>query len=160
MSDASLKSAGLRTTAPRLQVLEIFENSSERHLGAEDIYHILREQGHTIGLATVYRVLTQFESAGIVLRHRFAGEGKASYELNDEVHHDHMVCMKCGRVFEFVDDQIELRQTQVADSLGFELDAHSLNLYGVCKGMCASGVCSIAPDEGDSIHRLDSSYDA
>ena len=153
-SGPSLKSAGLRPTLPRRLILEILENSTERHLGAEEIYQSLRDAGHEVGLATVYRVLTQFEQSGIVLRHRFAGEDKAYWELNDEAHHDHIVCVKCGRVLEFVDEEIERRQIQVADSFGFTLEDHSLHLYGVCNGMKESGKCSISDDNYVGIRQI------
>ena len=146
MSESSLVSAGLRTTLPRRLILEILENSPERHLGAEDIYQQLREAGEEVGIATVYRVLMQFEQSGIVLKHRFDGD-KAYYELNDEDHHDHMVCVECNRVFEFVDEAIEKRQQQIATTAGFVLQEHSLHLYGVCEGMTRSGKCSM-PHEG------------
>lgn len=133
---------------PRRLILDFLESSSERHFAAEDIYQSLREDGHEVGLATVYRVLTQFEQSGIVLRHRFAGDDKAYWELNDEEHHDHIVCVKCGRVFEFVDESIEQRQLEVAQSFGFTLEQHSLNLYGVCEGMSQKGVCSMSEDDG------------
>ncbi len=147
VDSVNLTNAGLRTTLPRRLILNILESSAERHLGAEDIYRALHEAGEEIGLATVYRVLTQFEQSGLVLRHRFDGD-KSYYELNDERHHDHMVCVKCGRVFEFVDAAIEIRQNEVAESAGFVLQDHSLHLYGICKGMQANGVCTM-PKEGD-----------
>ncbi len=155
MTNQSLKSAGLRPTLPRRLILEVLETSSDRHQGAEDIYQALRDAGHEVGLATVYRVLTQFEQSGIVLRHRFAGEDKAYWELNDEVHHDHIVCVKCGRVLEFIDDSIEQRQVQVAQSFGFTLEGHSLHLYGVCNGMNESGQCSISDETHPGIKQLE-----
>ncbi len=154
MTTTSLKSAGLRPTQPRRLILEILETSAERHLGAEDIYQLLRDSGSEVGLATVYRVLTQFEQSGIVLRHRFTGEDKAYWELNDEDHHDHIVCVNCGRVFEFVDHEIESRQTAVAESFGFKLESHSLHLYGVCKGMSDSGECSVSEKGQVGIHQI------
>ncbi len=156
MNDTNLKSAGLRQTLPRRLILEILETSSERHLGAEDIYQALRDAGHEVGLATVYRVLTQFEQSGIVLRHRFAGEEKAYWELNDEEHHDHIVCVKCGRVLEFVDEDIEQRQVRVAESFGFTLEGHSLHLYGVCHGMKKQGRCSVSDESYSGIVEIES----
>ena len=142
---ADLKSAGLKTTHPRLKILDILENSSVRHLGADDIYKNLLNTGEQIGLATVYRVLTQFESAGLVIRHNFEG-GPAVFELNDAAHHDHMVCVQCGKVFEFVDSGIEQRQLEAADKADFVIQDHSLYLYGICKGMRDGGQCSMKKD--------------
>ena len=139
---ADLKRAGLKTTQPRLKILDILENSSIRHLGADDIYKNLLETGEQIGLATVYRVLTQFESSGLVIRHKFEG-GPAVFELNDAAHHDHMVCVKCGQVFEFVESEIEQRQHKAASKVGFVIQDHSLYLYGICKGMQDHGHCSM-----------------
>jgi Fur family ferric uptake transcriptional regulator len=127
-----LRKAGLKVTLPRLKILEILENSATRHLSAEDIYRNLLEGNEDIGLATVYRVLTQFEAAGLVSRHHFE-DGMAVFELNHGSHHDHIVCIDCGRVEEFVDSGIEDRQTAVADRLGFEIRDHSLILYGHCR---------------------------
>ncbi len=135
-----LKKAGLKTTLPRLKILNLLEQSSVRHLSAEDIYKKLLEEGEEVGLATVYRVLTQFESARLVIRHNFEG-GSSVFELNDEGHHDHIVCVECGKVFEFTDDTIEKRQYQAAEKMGFALKDHSLYIYGVCKGMQENGVC-------------------
>ena len=137
-----LKKAGLKTTQPRLKILEILENSKIRHLGAEDVYKILLEGDEEIGLATVYRVLTQFETAGLVIRHNFEG-GRSVFELNNESHHDHMVCIECGRVFEFYDKTIEERQNQIAKKAGFVIDDHALYLYGVCEGIKNHGKCSM-----------------
>ena len=150
----SLVSAGLRTTLPRRLILDTMENSQERHLGAEEIYQLLRDAGEEIGIATVYRVLTQFEQAGIVLRHRF-GSDKSYYELNDECHHDHLVCIECGKVYEFVDAEIEQRQVEIAKSAGFYLQDHSLHLYGVCEGMRLHGKCSLKAESERSIHQFD-----
>jgi len=131
-----LRKAGLKVTLPRLKILEILESSATRHLSAEDIYRGLLESNEDIGLATVYRVLTQFESAGIVTRHHFEG-GTAVFELNEGVHHDHIVCVDCGRVEEFSDDSIEERQEQIATRLGFKITDHSLTLHGHCvRGDC------------------------
>ena len=127
-----LKQAGLKTTVPRLKVLSILENNRGRHLGAEDVYKILLNEDETIGLATVYRVLTQFESAGLVLRHNFEGE-RAVFELNDDDHHDHMVCVECGTVIEFYDKTIEKQQELIARQHGFKIKDHALYLYGICK---------------------------
>jgi Fur family ferric uptake transcriptional regulator len=127
-----LRKAGLKVTLPRLKILEILESSSTRHLSAEDIYRLLLESNEDIGLATVYRVLTQFEAAGLVTRHHFE-DGMAVFELNQGTHHDHIVCLDCGRVEEFVDSGIEERQTQVASRLGFAIRDHSLILYGHCR---------------------------
>lgn len=154
MKQRSLKSAGLRPTLPRRLILNILENSPERHIGAEDIYQAIRDADQDVGLATVYRVLTQFEQSGIVISHKFAGDNKAYYELNDESHHDHIVCVECGRVFEFVDEQIEQRQKEVAKSAGFVLEDHSLHLYGICEGMRTNGECS-KTEPSESIFSLD-----
>jgi Fur family ferric uptake transcriptional regulator len=136
-----LKKAGLKATLPRLKILEILEASSHPHLTAEEVYDRLRESGEEVGLATVYRVLTQFAEAGLVLRHNFEG-GRAVFELNEGRHHDHMVCVECGKVFEFHDPQIEERQRKVAEKAGFVIGDHALYLYGVCDGMKKSGKCS------------------
>ncbi len=138
---SDLKKAGLKTTLPRLKILEILEASSHPHLTAEDVYQKLREAGEEVGLATVYRVLTQFAEAGLVLRHNFEG-GRAVFELNEGRHHDHMVCVECGKVFEFYDKEIEERQRKVAEKAGFAIDDHALYLYGVCEGMRKHGKCS------------------
>jgi len=127
-----LKNAGLKATLPRLKVLSLFENSKERHLSAEDIYKVMINSGEDVGLATVYRVLTQFEQAGLLIRHHFES-GKAVFELNTGGHHDHVVCMKCGRVAEFYDEEIEKRQESAAAKLGFTMQDHSLTIYGLCK---------------------------
>jgi Fur family ferric uptake transcriptional regulator len=126
-----LKTSGLKATAPRLRILKLFEDSKVRHLAAEDIYRILINEGLDIGLATVYRVLTQFEQAGILQRHHFES-GKAVFELNEGSHHDHLVCMQCGRVEEFYDAEIEKRQVRVATERGFAIREHSLQLYADC----------------------------
>lgn len=135
-----LKNAGLKATLPRLKVLSLFENSKARHLSAEDIYKVMITSGEDVGLATVYRVLTQFEQAGLLIRHHFES-GKAVFELNDEDHHDHIVCVKCGRVEEFYDEEIEKRQKIAADSLGFKMQDHSLTIYGICsKQPCSNKI--------------------
>lgn len=142
-----LKKAGLKTTIPRLRILGILEQSKVRHMTAEDVYKELLDAGDDIGLATVYRVLTQFENAGLVIRHNFEG-GRSVFELDDEGHHDHIVCVECGRVFEFYDKTIEERQRKVAENAGFVLEDHSLHMYGVCQGMKKNGKCSIKKSDG------------
>ena len=130
-SAQSLKDSGLKATLPRRKVLELFEQSKVRHLSAEDVYKSLMAEGIDIGLATVYRVLTQFEQAGLLSRQHFE-TGKAVFELNQGGHHDHLVCLQCGRVEEFYDPEIEQRQSEVARKRGFELRGHSLALYADC----------------------------
>ena len=139
----NLEQAGLKTTQPRLKVLNALETSEIRHMTAEDGYKQLLQSEQEVGLATVYRILTQFETAGLVIRHNFEG-GRALYELHDGAHHDHMVCVECGKVFEFVDRTIEQRQRNVAAKAGFVMEDHSLSLYGVCNGMKESGRCSMS----------------
>ena len=129
--EQGLKDAGLKITAPRLKILQLLESTSVRHVSAEDVYKLLLENGEEIGLATVYRVLTQFEDAGLVARHHFEG-GHSVFELSPDQHHDHIVCVKCGKVEEFNDVEIERRQRMIAESLGFELTDHDLNMYGLC----------------------------
>jgi len=131
LKSIDLKHIGLKTTLPRLKVLNLFEQSSVRHLSAEDVYKELLNEGEDIGLATVYRVLTQFEQAGILERHHFES-GKAVFELKSDGHHDHLVCLQCGRVEEFYDPEIEKRQTAIARERGFKLQEHSLSLYADC----------------------------
>jgi Fur family transcriptional regulator, ferric uptake regulator len=131
MEGKDLRKAGLKVTLPRLKILEILESSQTRHLSAEDIYRSLLESNEDIGLATVYRVLTQFEAAGLVTRHHFE-DGMAVFEINHGTHHDHIVCLDCGRVEEFMDSGIEERQGSVAKKLGFEIRDHSLIIYGHC----------------------------
>jgi len=126
-----LKNSGLKATLPRIKVLEIFQKSSQRHMSAEDVYKSLLGEGADVGLATVYRVLMQFEQAGILSRNHFES-GKAVFELNEGKHHDHLVCVDCGRVEEFFDAEIEKRQRSVAQARGFELQDHALALYAVC----------------------------
>jgi len=137
MSDPSeLKSVGLKATLPRLKILSLFETSDQRHLSAEDIYRVLLTEHEDIGLATVYRVLTQFEQAGLLIRHHFES-GKAVFELNQGGHHDHLVCLQCGRVEEFFDSEIEKRQEKIAKERGFTIREHSLYLYVDCaKAKC------------------------
>ena len=126
-----LKNTGLKATLPRLKILEVFQRGTQRHMTAEDVFRVLLDERSDIGLATVYRVLTQFEQAGILSRSHFES-GKAVYELNEGTHHDHLVCLDCGRVEEFYDAEIEARQRTVAASRGFELREHSLSLYAHC----------------------------
>ncbi len=134
---AGIKSTGLKVTVPRVKVLSIFETSKVRHLSAEDVYKLMLAEDMDIGLATVYRVLTQFEQAGILLRSNFES-GKAVFELNEGSHHDHLVCLDCGRVEEFFDEKIEDRQKKIAEEKGFQLEEHALALYGHCtKRNCA-----------------------
>lgn len=126
-----LKTIGLKATAPRLKILNLFETSTVRHLAAEDVYRLLLNDGLDVGLATVYRVLTQFEQAGLLTRHHFES-GKAVFELNQGHHHDHLVCINCGRVEEFLDPEIEQRQTKIAVERGFAIREHALYLYAEC----------------------------
>ena len=123
-----LKKTGLKVTLPRLKVLSIFENSKEKHLTAEDIYKEMLGSGDEVGLATIYRVLTQFEQAGLLIRHHFES-GKAVFELHDKANHDHIVCLQCGHVTEFVNEEIEKLQTKVAEEHGFRIIVHSLIIY-------------------------------
>jgi Fur family ferric uptake transcriptional regulator len=131
LDNSNLKKAGLKITLPRRKILEIMEKSIEHHLTAEDIYRVLLESEQEIGLATVYRVLSQFEEAGLVVRHHFES-GQSVFELDHGVHHDHLVCVKCGRVEEFVDPIIEGRQEEIAMQAGYTITDHSLNIYGIC----------------------------
>lgn len=126
-----LKSTGLKATVPRLKIMELFQKGRQRHMGAEDIFRLLLEERSDIGLATVYRVLTQFEQAGLLSRSSFEN-GKAVYELNDGEHHDHLVCLDCGKVEEFYDAEIEKRQHEIARSRGFSIADHALSLYAQC----------------------------
>ena len=139
METQDIRNAGLKVTLPRIKILELLEKRSdaERHLTAEEVYKYMLAQGEEIGLATVYRVLTQFEAAGLVKRHHFEG-GNAVFELNRGDHHDHMVCIRCGQVQEFADSVIEERQKEIARQLNFQLTEHSLCLYGVCARCQAS----------------------
>ena len=127
-----LKKAGLKVTLPRVKILQILESSETRHLSAEDVYKALIDADEDVGLATVYRVLTQFETAGLVTRHHFEG-GSSVFELATINHHDHIVCQKCGSVEEFFDEVIEQQQEKIAEKYGFEITDHSMYLYGVCK---------------------------
>ncbi len=126
-----LKSSGLKATLPRIKILEVFQTSQQRHMTAEDVFKILLNEGSDVGLATVYRVLMQFEQAGLLSRHHFEA-GKSVFELNEGQHHDHLVCLDCGRVEEFFDPEIEKRQRSVALARGFELQDHALSLYAAC----------------------------
>ena len=138
MENQDIRKAGLKVTLPRVKILEILENSDARHVSAEDVYKELLANGEEIGLATVYRVLTQFEGAGLVERHQFDG-GHSVFELNRGDHHDHMVCIQCGTVEEFYDDSIEKRQQEIARKKGFEISDHSLVIYGICNNCVKTG---------------------
>ncbi len=131
MENQELKKAGLKVTSPRVKILATIESAKEHHLSAEDIYKLLIDQNEDIGIATIYRVLTQFEEAGLLVKHNF-DDGRSVFELASEDHHDHMVCQKCGKVEEFFDQQIEERQEQVADQRGFKILHHSHSIYGLC----------------------------
>ena len=137
MESSDLRKVGLKVTLPRMKILDILEGSSARHQSAEDVYKILLGTGEDIGLATVYRVLTQFESAGLVKRHHFEG-GHSVFELDQGDHHDHILCVKCGRVDEFVDEIIEQHQKDIATRLGYELTDHCLYMYGICSSCKSS----------------------
>ncbi|MFM8455076.1 MAG: ferric iron uptake transcriptional regulator [Gammaproteobacteria bacterium] len=138
MTESNLKQAGLKVTGPRLKILEILSNQSNtgtgqgRHLSAEDIYKILRESGNDTSLATVYRSLTQFETVGLVIRHKF-DDDYAVFELSDSEHHDHLVCTSCNKVIEFVDKIIETRQEEIAKTHDFKITGHSLYIFGICR---------------------------
>ena len=131
MENQDLRKAGLKVTLPRMKILEILEQSSQPHLSAEDIYRILLDSDEEIGIATIYRVLTQFESAGLVIRHHFEG-GQAVFELDRGKHHDHLICIKCGKIVEFVNAEIEEQQKKIAEDAGFKITDHSLIIYGEC----------------------------
>ncbi|PHS26851.1 MAG: ferric iron uptake transcriptional regulator [Methylophaga sp.] len=131
MESQDLRKAGLKVTLPRLKVLEILETSEQRHLSAEDVYKAMLAMGEEIGLATVYRVLTQFEGAGLVSRLSIDG-GHAVFELQDGPHHDHLLCVRCNKIEEFIDEVIEQRQHEIAKKKGFEMTDHSLYIYGIC----------------------------
>lgn len=131
VNNQDLRKAGLKVTLPRLKILEILESSKSHHLSVEEIYKALTDLNKDIGLATVYRVLQQFEAAGLVTRHNFEG-GHSVFELKQDEHHDHLVCVKCGKVEEFLDDIIESRQNHIAQQAGFTITDHSLNIYGIC----------------------------
>ncbi|QJR79423.1 ferric iron uptake transcriptional regulator [Alteromonas pelagimontana] len=137
-----LKKAGLKVTLPRLKILQILQNPMNQHISAEDVYKILIDHDEEIGLATVYRVLNQFDDAGILNRHHFEG-GKSVFEISHKDHHDHLVCLKCGKVIEFEDDMIERRQIEIANENNMKLTHHSLYLYGEC----TDGTCDQLDDE-------------
>jgi Fur family ferric uptake transcriptional regulator len=138
MNDQSeLKNMGLKATFPRLKILDVFRKADQRHQSAEDVYRALIAEDVEIGLATVYRVLTQFEQAGILMRSQFDG-GKAVFELNDGDHHDHLICTNCGKVVEFSDSDIEKRQQKIAKEKGFALESHTMMLYGICADCSSS----------------------
>lgn len=132
MDNQDLRNAGLKVTLPRLKILEILEKADPHHMSAEDVYKTLLESGDDVGLATVYRVLTQFETAGLVKRHNFEGD-HAVFEIEQGEHHDHLVCLKCGRVDEFIDDVIEKRQEVIAKKSEFKMTNHNLTIYGICR---------------------------
>lgn len=132
MESQELKRVGLKATLPRMRVLQLLANSEKRHLSAEDVYKALMEAGDDVGLATVYRVLTQFEAANLVTRHHFEG-GLSVFELNQGVHHDHIMCVDCGKIFEFIDNSIEKRQQSIAEQHGFNIADHHLYIYGKCQ---------------------------
>jgi len=137
MKDKELREVGLKVTVPRMKVLRILEEAEEHHMSAEGVYKTLMEQGEEVGLATVYRVLTQFETAGLVRRHNFEG-GHSIYEINQGGHHDHLVCSSCGAVAEFHDELIEKQQQLVAEEFGFTMVDHDHTIYGVCKACTAT----------------------
>lgn len=137
MESNELRKVGLKVTLPRVKILNIIESGGSRHQSAEDVYKALLDMGEDIGLATVYRVLTQFEAAGLVKRHHFEG-GHSVFELNEGSHHDHIMCVKCGKVDEFVDETIEVRQKDIAKRLGYEMTDHCLYMYGICS-KCQTG---------------------
>lgn len=134
-NNAELKKAGLKVTSPRLKILGLLQQPDNQHVSAEDVYKVLLDDGEDIGLATVYRVLNQFEDAGIIERHHFEGN-KSVFELSEKDHHDHLVCLKCGRVIEFEDELIEKRQESIAQQYNMRLTNHSLYLYGECLNGC------------------------
>lgn len=126
-----LKSLGLKITTPRLKILQVLEESPNHHLSAENVYKILIDLGEDVSLATIYRVLTQFEAAGLIDRHNFEG-GYSVFELRSAAHHDHLVCIKCGKIEEFLDEVIESRQNEIAHQAKFKITGHALNIYGIC----------------------------
>lgn len=137
MESQELKKVGLKATLPRLRILQLLETSTHRHMSAEDVYKALLEAGEDVGLATIYRVLTQFEAADLVLRHHFE-DGLSVFELNEGHHHDHLLCIKCGQIVEFVDETIEKRQRIIAEQHDFKITDHYLYIYGVCPN-CQKG---------------------
>ena len=132
MKNRELHQAGLKVTLPRLKILHILENADEHHLSAEDVYRTLLKMGEDVGIATVYRVLTQFENADLVKRHNFEG-GHSVFELNQGEHHDHLVCVECGTVTEFLNDVVENKLLEVAEKAGYDVTDHILTMYGICK---------------------------
>ncbi len=132
LKDETLKLYGLKTTVPRSKILQLLKDAEQRHMSAEDIFSVLRDRREDVGLATVYRVLNQFEDAGLVIRHSF-DTGLSVYELDSGEHHDHLVCVKCSRVIEFLDEKIERQQTLVAKQNNFKIEHHSLIIYGLCE---------------------------
>lgn len=132
MDDHELRKAGLKVTLPRVKILQVLEKANPHHMSAEDVYKALLEAGDEVALATVYRVLTQFQEAGLIKRHNFEG-GYSVFEIEQGTHHDHLVCVRCGQVEEFVDPAIEKRQAEIAAATGFEMTDHSLTIYGICK---------------------------
>jgi Fur family ferric uptake transcriptional regulator len=146
-----LKESGLKATLPRIKVLDIFERSKDKHMSAEDVYKRILESSEDVGLATIYRVLTQFEQAGILVRHHFES-GKAVFELNEKTHHDHIVCLQCGYVEEFFNNEIERLQEQVAEELGFKIIDHSLYISADCTNKPCS--CRLGGKENiDKCHK-------
>lgn len=131
-----LRTAGLKVTLPRVKILQILENAEPHHITAEEVYNQLTQTGEDVGLATVYRVLTQFEAAGLVSRHNFEG-GRSVFEIDQGEHHDHLVCMQCNRVEEFIDELIEKRQEKIANKAHFKMTDHKLTIYGLCQ-VCSS----------------------
>lgn len=132
MAHKDLRQVGLKVTLPRVKILQILESAEPHHMSAEEVYKKLLDAGEDVGLATVYRVLTQFEAAGLVRRHNFEG-GRSVFEINEGEHHDHLVCMNCNRVQEFVDEMIEDRQQEIAHNAEFKITDHNLTIYGLCK---------------------------
>lgn len=132
MENQELKKVGLKVTSPRVKILGIIENAEDNHLSAEDVYKLLLEQNEEIGIATVYRVLTQFEEAGLLIKHNFE-DGRSVFEMSSDEHHDHMVCQKCGKVEEFFDADIEALQEKIAQSHNFKILHHSHSMFGLCK---------------------------
>ena len=143
-SPKKLKQVGLKTTLPRVTILDLLKTSTTRHLSAEDVYKSLLESGDEIGLATIYRVFADFENANLVVRHNFEG-GRSVYELNDQPDHDHMVCTECGKVFEFLDKTLNERQKVIANKAGFQIQEHALYVYGTCRGIQEKGKCDLGP---------------
>jgi len=143
-----LKDSGLKATLPRIKVLDIFEQSKDKHMSAEDVYKQILESSEDVGLATIYRVLTQFEQAGILVRHHFES-GKAVFELNEKTHHDHIVCLQCGYVEEFFNNEIERLQEEVAEELGFKIIDHSLYI----SADCAKKPCSCRLGGAENINK-------